>query len=370
MKKIKKVCHISTVHPLYDTRIFYKECTSLANAGYNVSLVIQHIRSEIINGIQVVPLPKPKNRLERLTKTSIHALALSCTTYADIYHFHDPEIFFIGLIFKLLGKKVIYDAHEDTPKQILSKQYIPKFFRPMVSKLAQFLENFSAKKFDAIVCSTPTIRDRFLKLGCNAIDVANYPLLSEFKSINPDWSKKDRAVCYVGNIVKIRGIFEIVEAISLTKGVKLFLAGNFVEKKEFETIKKRKGWENVEYLGFIDRYHLASVFSKSIAGLVILHPTLNYIDALPVKMFEYMAAGLPVIASNFSLWREIVEGNKCGICVNPLNPKEIAEAIMYLINNTDVAKEMGENGRNVVFEKYNWEIESNKLIELYNSLFN
>ena len=92
----------------------------------------------------------------------------------------------------------------------------------------------------------------------------------------------------------------------------------------------------------------------------------NHVNALPNKMFEYMSAGLPVIASNFPLWKEIVEGNKCGLTVNPLSPKEIAEAIRYLLAHPEEARKMGENGRKAVLEKYNWDNESRKLMVFYN----
>lgn len=103
-------------------------------------------------------------------------------------------------------------------------------------------------------------------------------------------------------------------------------------------------------------------------GLVCFQPAPNQINAMPRKMFEYMAASLPVIASNFSLWKEIIEGNKCGICVDPLNPKEIAKAIDYLIEHPQDARRMGENGRKAILEKYNWENESVKLLNLYDKL--
>ncbi len=94
----------------------------------------------------------------------------------------------------------------------------------------------------------------------------------------------------------------------------------------------------------------------------------NHVDAQPNKMFEYMSAGIPVIASDFPLWREIIEGCGCGICVDPLDPKKIAEAIDYLVDNPEIARRMGENGRKAVYDRYNWDVEEKKLLALYDSL--
>ncbi|MBD3768073.1 MAG: glycosyltransferase, partial [Gammaproteobacteria bacterium] len=103
-------------------------------------------------------------------------------------------------------------------------------------------------------------------------------------------------------------------------------------------------------------------------GLVTFLPAPNHIDAQPNKMFEYMSAGLPIITSIFPLWREIVEGNQCGLCVDPLDPQAIGEAIQYLIDNPVEAEQMGKNGRQAVEQKYNWTIEEQKLLDLYAGL--
>ena len=116
------------------------------------------------------------------------------------------------------------------------------------------------------------------------------------------------------------------------------------------------------------RNEVANVMSCSKAGIVIFHPLPNHIDAQPNKMFEYMSAGLPIISSNFVLWKEIVERNNCGICVNPLEPKEIAQSIEYIITHSNEAKEMGQNGKKAVLEKYNWGVEEKKLFEVYKGL--
>jgi glycosyltransferase involved in cell wall biosynthesis len=148
----------------------------------------------------------------------------------------------------------------------------------------------------------------------------------------------------------------------------LLLGGKFKEKALEKKVKQSKGWVRVKELGYLNRKQVLESLSISKAGLVTLHPTPSYIEALPVKMFEYMSAGIPVIASKFPLWQDIVEKNNCGICVNPLAPKEIAKAIEYIINNPKKAEEMGKNGLKAIQEKYNWDIEYKKLLNIYKRL--
>ena len=361
-----KICILTSVHPLFDTRIFHKEAKSLLKAGYNVSLIARHVKAETVEGIRIIPLLKPKNRLERMTKIvwSVYQKALDLD--ADIYHFHDPELIPVGLLLKLHGKRVIYDVHEDVPRQNLSKPYIHVAFRKPISMMIGALEAFSARRFDGVVTATPFINRRFARLGANAVNVNNYPLASELYAAENRWKNKEKAVCYVGGIARIRGAFEMVEAIGKA-GYKLILAGDFEPGLESQ-LKQMPGWRKVDALGFVDREGVRTAAARSMGGLVVLHPTINYIDALPVKMFEYMSAGIPVIASNFPLWSEVIEGAECGICVDPLNPEEIAGAIKWIIEHPAEARLMGKNGRRAVEERYNWQNEERKLFDLYQEL--
>jgi glycosyltransferase involved in cell wall biosynthesis len=194
--------------------------------------------------------------------------------------------------------------------------------------------------------------------------VNNYPILSELYVPDVDWTQKERAVAYVGGINKIRGIFEIVESLNQTDA-KLLLAGKFSDVVQRDAVLAMPDWSRVEELGQLDRKQVAQMLARAMAGLVLFHPAPYHIEAQPNKMFEYMSAGLPVIASNFPLWRTIIEGNDCGLCVDPLNPTAIAKAIQWLIEHPEDAKRMGENGRKAVEKKYNWETETASLLNLY-----
>lgn len=364
-----KITHLTSAHPRFDTRIFIKMCSSLAKKkNYKVSLIVADNKGdEVKNDVEILDVGRLKGRLNRILKTTKNVFVRAVELNSDIYHIHDPELIPVGLRLKKMGKKVIFDAHEDLSLQILSKSYLNPMIRGFLSKTYLLFEKFAYKKFDYIITATPHIRDKFAKINQNCMDINNYPKLEEFDfDFKP--KQKENAVCYIGSIAAVRGIKEIVRVMEFVGDVKLLLAGDFREKDVEAEVKTYNGWVRVEELGFVDREGVADIMSRSIAGLVTLHPIINYQDALPVKMFEYMAAGLPVIASNIKLWEEIIKDAKCGICVDPLNPKDIAEAIEYIMTHPLEAKKMGENGKKAVVQKYNWSIEEEKLFSVYKGL--
>ena len=167
----------------------------------------------------------------------------------------------------------------------------------------------------------------------------------------------------------MRGIKKIIQSLKYINpkyNVKLKLIGNFSNKKFGQEIKNMPEWKEINFLGFLPQKQAYQHMYNSDIGLACIQPKYKYI--IPTKIFEYMTSYLPTIASNFPLWEKIIKENDCGVCVNPLDPKEIAKAIEYLIEHPEEAKKMGENGRKAVLEKYNWEDESKKLLKIYKKL--
>lgn len=364
-----KVVHLTSVHGRGDTRIFVKQCRTLAEHAYRVALVVADgIGEDIVDGVTITDVGRPGGRLDRMVRTTARVYRRALALEGDIYHLHDPELIPLGLRLKRIGKVVIFDAHEDVPKQLLSKPYLPDAARRLLSLAFARFERLACARFDGIVAATPSIRDKFLSIHPCTVDVNNYPLPSEFDA-GARWADKALEVCYVGGIGAARGIGELVQACALLRTpATLNIAGAFSEAHLEADMRSREGWRRIVMHGHLGRAGVRRVMARSLAGLVTLHPTSNYLEALPVKMFEYMAAGIPVIASDFPLWKSIIHGEACGVCVDPCDPRAIADAIDYFVMNPQVAREMGANGRRAVLSHYNWAAQATRLIDFYGAV--
>ena len=320
------------------------------------------------DGVRIRDVGRLDGRVNRSLRTTRRVLQAALALDADAYHLHDPELIPAGLQLKRRGKRVIFDSHEDVPAQLRAKPYLGPLARAALATSFAAYQRYALPRFDGVVAATPYIRSRLVPIHANTVDVNNYPILDEFDEA-PDWDTKSMQVCYVGSISAIRGIRELVRACAMLQSrARVSLAGSFAEPALQREVAADPGWQRIDAYGHLDRTGVRHVMRHAMAGLVTLHPVTNYLDALPVKMFEYMAAGLPVIASRFPLWQDIVEGHGCGVCVDPRDPQAIAAAIDHLCRHPHVARRMGENGRRAVRAHYHWRGEADKLAAFYDRL--
>ncbi len=365
----KSVCMMSSAHSAFDVRIYEKEAKSLAAAGYEVAIVVPHENDEEVSNVQIKAVPRPVDRRRRMTSTVWEVYRRAEKLRARIYHFHDPELIPVGALLKLRGRHVIYDVHEDLPRDILDKDWIAGWLRRPIAWFAGFFEVGLASFFDAVVAATPSIARRFPKRHTETIK--NFPVLQEFASPGTAYADRPFLMAYVGGVSKIRGARQLVEAMEFLPtelGARCAIAGNFDPPALEEELASLAGWGAVDRLGWRSRLEVASLLSKARIGVLALQPVACFIESLPTKLFEYMSAGIPVIASDFPVWRKIIDSAGCGLLVDPADPRAIAEAAAWLFKHADEAEEMGCRGAAAVKAQYTWSAEQTKLLALYSRL--
>ncbi len=368
---MKKVCHLSTVHYRYENRIFIKQCRSLAQAGYEVYYIVADGKgNEQRDNVRIIDIGRPRSRVYRILVSSRKiyqkALELDC----DIYHFHDPELMFIGRKLLKRGKKVIYDIHEEVHLQIYHKRYFSGLLRPalpFVSKVYRRIEERMIKRFSYSIAANPITYDRIKQVSDKTEIVFNYPLRVE--KISP-WIEKQNIAVYLGVLMHARGTLEILDAALLTD-IEIHIVGNFVNEQIKADALSHPGWERIVYHGALPWTEAAQIVQSAKYGLVPLHLTKFYRQAMfPSKIFEYMMLGLAVIIPEHEGWKKIIQEHNCGITIPAATGENLARAIDYLAQNDGIASRLAHNGRRAALKYFNWDREKKKLLAIYSKLLN
>lgn len=371
---MKKVCHITTVHPnRYDVRIFERECTSLAGAGYDVTLIVNDtLPEEIKNGVRIISIERNrKSRLLRFFNVRC-AYKKALEVDAELYHLHDPELLLIAKKLIKKGKKVIFDCHDFTAVQIMTKEYLPYFSRRIISRAYKNYEASVLKKLSGVICPcTYEGKDYFEGIDIPKAIVGNFPSLKLLDEATKDVGKDtdEKKVCYVGDICEARGVFHMVKASALAKK-KLVLIGPASEDV-INRLKAMPEYGFVEYLGKLPHEEALKVVKRCALGLTLLDNQGQYMktDNLPTKTYEYMYLGLPVVMSDAPYWKKVLSKYPFGIAVDPRDYKKVAEAIIEILDNQVLYNDMVSEGRKAILESMNWESDSKQLVTFYESLF-
>lgn len=363
-----KVCHITSAHPRYDQRILFRECVSLREAGYEVTLLVNdEMKDENIKGIKIKSTKTSYigKRIKRMIFGTAKIYRLAVKENADIYHFHDPELLYYALKLFRLRKKVIYDSHEAYEYQIRDKKYLPFFLRRTVAGIYSKIETYLLKRIEGVVFPVKTDKVDFESRAKRVVYVNNMPRKDELPE--QEEKRKGRGVCYTGGLTYSRGIYHLAQATSKAN-VPLYLAGRF-ESEEFKD-KVLNIDDNIHYMGVLSREEVYQLYQDSAIGASTLLPIGQYavMENLPTKVYEYMAMGMPVILSDIPYNRKVVEQYKFGLLVNPDDVEDIADKISFLVEHYEEARQMGERGREIVLKEWNWSKEEEKLLCFYKAI--
>lgn len=370
-----KICHVCSGHPVDDGRVFHRACVSLAASGYDVHLLATASATEpyIEKGVTIHPLSKPKTRRERLSRS--HEVArMAAAIQPDLYHVHEPDL--LGpVLSRAQGKPVIYDVHESYVDVLKERRWIPPVLRPLASLAWNVWERRLVRKCAGIVVVTETIAQRYYPIHSNVRVVANFPEMPDLDGLLPP--QRDGKTCvFAGGLNSDRGVFQVIEALAILRkrgmDVPFLVAGRPASEAFLESLwdeATRQGVRDlIDYRGILPQADVIGLLRGASIGLIPYLPVPNSIAGMPNKLVECMAVGIPVVFSNFPIYRQVAGESGAGLAVDPTKPQEIANAIEKLVSEPELASRMGEAGALAIKTRYNWQQEAKKQLELYSKI--
>lgn len=369
-----KVCHFTSTHNTTDQRIFHKECVSLSKNGYDVTVVGQG-ESKTIDGIKIIGTGETKkSAFYRLLIRPYKVYRLAKKQDAAIYQFHDMELIPYGNKLRRQGKTVIFDYHEDFASRFADSDvfHMPRFVMKILAAVYTHYEKRSIARYAAMISVTPHICERLAKYNSNTVMITNYPLIENYaeEDTASHYDANSNYIFFAGQISSyLQCIDTAVKAIQRFEDLSFEACGPERREGDIEALKALDKAKKFVYLGLLPFKEVPRKSSQALAALATCQYTKDTNGkggTLGVnKLFEAMACGVPVICTDFEIWKKIVSEEKCGICVTPGDVQQLEKAIEYLDTHRQEAKLMGENGRQAVLKKYNWHTQEEILLTLY-----
>lgn len=372
------VCHLTSTHKSHDQRILLKECVSLSQHGYDVSLVAQG-SSERFEKVNIIGTGEEKgSAFYRLIVRPSKVYKIAKSLDADIYQIHDMELLPYAKKLKRRGKTVVFDCHEDYASRFADSDLLPlpRWMMKLLAKGYVAYEKSALKSLDALISVTPYVCDRLETINPRTEMVTNYPFLNDGAWGAPiEYNPQSGYVFFAGQVSStLYRLDTAVKAVQEFDGLRLKMCGPARREGDIEALQYLDIGKRVDYLGVLPFNKLPAFYSGARAALVTCAYTKNTNGkhgTLGVnKLFEAMLRGVPVICTDFDLWEEIIDTYHCGICVEPGDYNALVDAIRYILDHPDEAVQMGENGRRAVEERFNWTTEEKKLLALYSDLLN
>jgi glycosyltransferase involved in cell wall biosynthesis len=379
---MKKICFLSSAHPPLDKRVFAKEATSLAASGFCVTHLCPGTKVDeyTVDGVKIITFPRRRGKLGRLaTLPELYRKARLLS--ASAYHCNEPDSAVVGALLRITtGTRVVFDVHEHYPGQILRS--VPFGTRAVSRVSTRVVIELLGLMMHMVVLAKPSVeRDLALSrkrhlLILNATSV-NYG--GAVANRQPDGRENDAfTFVHLGVLRKERGSEQLLDAIAELRrrgrvDVSVRIIGEFEDGTEREFVRKAQSLgiadliDLHDWMPFEDAYRLVEA---SDAGLVLFQRSLpNNVRGMPHKMFDYMVAGIPVIAPNFAAdIAGVIGPSKAGLLVDTGDPVALAGAMEDLARDRELASSLGSNGRNAVVDSYSWEAEAAKLEAAYERL--
>ncbi len=362
------ICHFTTAHAELKSRSFHRQFMPLALSGVTVRYVGPLKTTSPRHGIDIIALKRHSNRLRRILAQPALLLTL-LRQRANLYHFQDPQLLPLAFVLKLIfRKRVVYDAYEDFPSMAANKARLPRFLRPLAAKTIAKMESLAVHFFDGVMTADPSTMRRLAKPGARTIVFYNFPNLAFFPSCH---AARPRAfdLVYRGGLSDRAGIFVLIDALKLLATrqhpARLLLIGYFDGVSTEKTIRERIHAAGIAHLveirGRLDHEQMAGALSEAAIGISPLQAVPKFMLNIPVKVFEYWACGLPVVASDLPPIRPFFRNAEAGLLFRPESAPELAQSIAWLLDHPSAAALMGARGRDLVVRRLNNRGEVRKL---------
>ena len=391
-----RICFLADKHDLHDDRIYWKMAVPLKEEGAEVHYYLIGDREESGTSEEGISY-----RIWKLRKYSSNSylnfafkhlnpasnyqkmLLAAKSLEADIYHFHDLWLNRIGPALKGLPHSpvVFYDAREpytDDYLSMKSSNLISSSFLRIFARWVDFWEKHRSKHYDMVIANEENVRDRFRKvLGKKKAEV----IFNFYQSRYTDQAKVDEAtfankpfdLIYSGMLTDDRGAFAILRAterlVKIHPKLKVLLLGRIdppgLKIRMVDFIKENQLENTILFKSQVPYTEVWRYYSQSKIGLILWQPVQNLRIKMPIKLFEYMAFGLPIIGSDLGHISSCIKKENCGILVDPEDPVQIAESLDFLLTHKEAYRQMSENGSSASKNRYVWKKEFDRLVDLY-----
>ena len=369
-----KICHLTSVHAATDARIFHKECKTLAQAGYEVVLIGPNPNSTMMDGVEIRAIPIAKNRITRRLFGIWHVFLKAFNERAAVYHLHDPELIPVGILLRLTRRaRVVYDMHEyySEVRAAFSSRYTRRFWR---SFWHLWLEALPVRYFDMTVFPTEALAGEFHRVR-KSVTVLNLPTLEPGPNSDAEVQPQRFDVVVVGTVSppRMQFILQVAEELQVMRGnSKWLFLGLHPKAREWLLANTEHSDLVNNHVAALERVPHTEVFQylrSSRVGFNYHPPEKRFLVAIPMKVFEYMLAGIPAVSTALPELERLLSSGKNASLVYSGDPREYAEAIAALLTNPEMGQVIGLAGQRTITEQLNWEqTEAPKLLQAYREM--